>query len=350
MRFPFRLAALPLALACLAVGPAPQKPVAPADDTPQPLSLAQHLGPLHDSFQKILVRPYAEATGTALGEPAWDGSLDALHQLATDKKADLALVDGPALAAGCKAQLFDKPEWATLGRDRFLPLAANDCGAGAFISATVLAWDSQKLQSAPSWADFWDVAKHPGRRGLQKAARKNLEIALMADGVSPGDVYRTLRSAGGVDRAFRKLDQLKPYIEWWDQPGQPAQFLASGKVLLTSAPAAPWPAGGRVHVGVQWTGNLTEIVFWAILHDPAHPRAALAAITIATDAARQAMFAKASGLGPSTRAGVDLLPADIRAQSPSLAANLQSGLALDEAFWLENGEKLEARFAAWVAK
>ena len=350
MRFPFKLAVFPVALACMAVGPAPQKPATPADDAPQPLNVAQHLGPLHDNFRKILVRPYADATGTELGEPAWDGSLDALRQIATDKKADLALVDGPTLAAGCKAQIFDKPDWTALRRDRFLPQAANECGVGAFISATILAWDTQKLQSTPNWGDFWDVAKHPGRRGLQKTARKNLEIALMADGVSPGDVYRTLRGAGGVDRAFRKLDQLKPYIEWWDQPGQPAQFLASGKVLLTSAPAAPWPAGGHLRVGVQWTASLNESQFWAILHDPAHPRAALAEMDIATDAGRQALFAGATGLGPSTFAGVALLPAPLRPQSPALPANLQAGLPVDEGFWLENGEKLEARFAAWLTK
>jgi putative spermidine/putrescine transport system substrate-binding protein len=221
---------------------------------------------------------------------------------------------------------------------------------GAYVSATVLAWDSQKWQGAPNWGDFWDVAKHPGRRGLQKTARKTLEIALMADGVSAGDVYRTLRSPDGVDRAFRKLDQLKPYIEWWDQPGQPAQFLGSGKVLLTSAPAAPWPAGGKVHIGVQWAASIDEVTFWAVLHDLSHPLAAQAAIDIAVDAARAAGFARASGLAPATHGGVALVAADARAQTATIPANLQGALTLDEGFWLENGEKLEARFAAWVAK
>jgi putative spermidine/putrescine transport system substrate-binding protein len=350
MRVPLNLVLLPMALASMAVGPVPQKPAITGDDAPQPLVLAMLAGSLHDTQRKIFLRPYADATGTALGEPAWDGTLDALHTFATSKAADLALVDGQTLAAGCRAQIFEKPDWLSLGRDRFLPQAAPDCGVGAYVSATVLAWDSQKFQATPSWSDFWDVAKHPGRRGLQKVARKNLEIALMADGVSPGDVYRTLRGNGGVDRAFRKLDQLKPYIEWWDQPGQPAQFLAAGKVLLTSAPATPWPAGGKGHIGVQWSGSLTEGAYWAILHDPAHTRAAVAATFIATDAARQAEFARSTGLGPSTHAGIALLPADLRAQSPSLAANLQAGVLVDEGFWLENGDKLEARFSAWLGK
>ena len=350
MRFPLNLAVLPMVFMTMAVGPAPQKAAKPDADAPQPLNIALRPSPSREAVRKIFLRPYADATGTALGEPAWDGTLDTLRQLATGKQADLALVDGPTLDAGCQAHLFDKPDWASLGRDRFLPQAVSDCGVGAAIAATILAWDSQKLQSPPSWGDFWDVAKHPGRRGLQKTARLTLEIALMADGVSPGDVYRTLRGNGGVDRAFRKLDQLKPYIEWWDQPGQPAQFLAAGKVLLTSAPAAPWPGGGKVPIGVQWNGSLDEGLYWVILHEPAHPLAAVAAIQIAADAAREASLGKATGLGPATSAGVALLPTDIRAQIASSPANIQAGVPIDEGFWADNGGKLEERFAAWVAK
>ena len=48
-----------------------------------------------------------------------------------------------------------------------------------------------------------------------RRVRGNLEFALIADGVAPGDVYKVLATSEGVDRAFRKLDQLKPYIVWW---------------------------------------------------------------------------------------------------------------------------------------
>ena len=171
------------------------------------------------------MQPYAQATATSLGEPGWDGTPSALDALAAAHQADLVLADGPTLAALCRAQKLDRLDWAALGgRDRFVAAAASDCGQGAYIAATVLAWDAAKAANGSAtydWADFWDVARHPGRRGLRRAARGNLEAALMADGVAPGDVYRTLRSADGVDRAFRKLDQLKPYIEWWDRPEQP---------------------------------------------------------------------------------------------------------------------------------
>ena len=306
-------------------------------------------GPAKDAVRKTLLLPYAKATATELGDPPWDGSVAALGALQAGHLADLVLLDGHTLAVACRAQTVDRLDWSALGRDRFLPAAASDCGGGAYICATVLAWDTGKFPGVPGWADFWDIAKHPGRRGLRRSARGNLEIALLADGVSPGDVYRTLRSSDGVDRAFRKLDQLKPYVIWWDQAAQPAQLLASAKVLLTSAPVAALPSGSASHVGVQWSGSLSEAASWARPAGTAHPSGAMAAILVASDPARQVEFSRATGLGPAVRNALALLPRDARVQNPSLPANLQAGLDLDEAFWLD-GDKLEARFSAWLGK
>jgi putative spermidine/putrescine transport system substrate-binding protein len=345
-----KLAVLPLAGLLMAAAPAPSPPQAADPDAPQPVSVAIRPGAAREPVLKYLVKPYADATGTTLDTPAFDGSLDAAKAMASAGKLDLALVDGPTLEAGCRAQVFARLDWSALGRDRYFAPAASDCGAGATIGATVLAWDQAKLHATPSWSDFWDVAKLPGRRGLQKTARRTLEIALMADGVAPADVYRVLRSSDGVDRAFRKLDQLKPYVEWWDQPGQPAQFLASGKVLMTSAPAATLPAGARAHLGLQWGGCLDETTSWAVAQGAKHARGALAVIGLAADPARQAEFARTTGLGPATKAGFALLPEDARAQNPSLPAHLQACLPLDESFWTDADGKLEARFTAWLGK
>jgi putative spermidine/putrescine transport system substrate-binding protein len=341
---------VPLALLLMAGGTPPSARPAPADDTlPPPLSAAVS-GPARDAVLRGLLKPYAEATATTLTAPAWDGASATLTKLLGDHAVDLVLIGGAPLAELCRAGLVQKLDWGAFGRDRFLPGTTSDCGVGAYVSATVLVWDRDKLAGVPGWGDFWDVAKHPGRRGLRRAARGNLEIALLADGVALGDVYQTLRSNDGVDRAFRKLDQLKPYILWWDEPAQPGQMLAGSKVLLTSAPSNALPGGPKLKLGVQWAGGLEEITSWALPAQPPHPRAATAALVVATDPARLASFAKATGLGPPTKAAVAMLPADLRAQSPTALANQPSVLAIDEAFWAENGDRLEARFAAWIGK
>ena len=105
------------------------------------------------------------------------------------------------------------------------------------------------------------MAKYPGKRGLCKGVRGNLEFALIADGVAPADVYKTLATSEGVDRAFRKLDQLKPYIVWWDTGAQAAQILRSGDVLMTTAPAAEIVMADRQdhrNFGIQWNAGLYD--------------------------------------------------------------------------------------------
>ncbi len=340
--------AVPLLL--LAAGAPPMHP-APADDTlPQALSVAAAPGGSRDAVLKILLKPYETATGLKLGDPGWDGSPDGLRKILAAHGADLVLLDGASLFGLCKAQALARLDWAALGRERYLGGATGDCGAGAFVSATVLAWDKDKAAGVPNWADFWDVARHPGRRGLRRGARGNLEIALMADGVSPGEVYRMLRSNDGVDRAFRKLDQLKPYIVWWERPGQPLQLLAAANALMTTAPASAMRPGPKLHVGTQWAGNLWEVAGFGVPAGAAHARGAVAALLIASDPARQAEFSRATGLGPATSRGFELLPVEAGAENPSDPAHLAAGLAIDESFWAENGEKLEQRFSAWAAR
>lgn len=61
------------------------------------------------------------------------------------------------------------------------------------------------------------MKEYPGKRGLRKGAKYTLEIALLADGVKTEDVYKVLNTPEGVTRAFAKLDQIKPNIQWWRQ-------------------------------------------------------------------------------------------------------------------------------------
>ena len=99
--------------------------------------------------------------------------------------------------------------------------------------------------------------------------RGNLEIRADRRRRGAGDVYKVLGTADGVDRAFRKLDQLKPYIVWWHDRAEAAHILASGDVLMTSAPSrrrSPWPAApAHRNFGMQWTASLDEVESWAIV-------------------------------------------------------------------------------------
>ena len=103
---------------------------------------------------------------------------------------DVVEVESPELVRGCEEGLYEKLDYSKIGpKADFLPKAVSNCGIGIFVWSTAIAYNADKLKTGPtSWADFWDVKKFPGKRGLRKGAKFTLEFALLADGVAPADV------------------------------------------------------------------------------------------------------------------------------------------------------------------
>lgn len=93
--------------------------------------------------------------------------------------------------------------------------------------SSVLAYNTKTLKKVPqSWADFWNVKDFPGSRALRNDPMGTLEASLLSDGVPPDKLYPL-----DVDRAYKRLEQIKPNISvWWTSGGQSAQLLADGEV------------------------------------------------------------------------------------------------------------------------
>jgi putative spermidine/putrescine transport system substrate-binding protein len=85
---------------------------------------------------------------------------------------------------------------------------------------------------------FLEQDQFPGQRSLCNLPRPTLEIALMADGVPPDQLCPL-----DVERAFKKLERIKPHIAiWWTSGGQSAQLISDGEVGLIQP-----GAGASVH-------------------------------------------------------------------------------------------------------
>jgi putative spermidine/putrescine transport system substrate-binding protein len=102
------------------------------------------------------------------------------------------------------------------------------------IYSTVLGYRTDVFASRPrpkNWAEFWDVKAFPGPRALRNSPVDNLEFALMADGVAADKLYPL-----DIDRAFRKMEQIKPNISvWWTTGAQSAQVLIDKECVLGTA-------------------------------------------------------------------------------------------------------------------
>ncbi len=306
-------------------------------------------------WQTVFIAPFTEATGIKVTSGVWPGGTEVLAQQAKapENGWDLVMVNGEELAAGCAGGALEKLDWNQIGgREHYLPIAVSDCGVGATLSSIVLAWDRDKLAGSATWADFWDVTRFPGKRGLHRGVQGNLEIALIADGVAPGDVYKVLGTSDGVDRAFRKLDQLRPYVVWWDTPADASRILASGDVLMTSAPSPAVEEAARAghrNFAVQWTDSLMDILSWSIMKGSPQMRDAIQFLYFSGTPAIEARLSTAANEGGLAKGASDLVPPELAAMSPTSPANLQGALRLDVAFWQSNFAKLRQRFEGWLA-
>ena len=319
------------------------------------LSVVSRGGLLQQAQDAAFFKPFTAETRQVLDVRSWSGGVGTLRSRVEggSNDWDVVLVSADELLAGCDDGLFEKLNWAALGgRDRYLPQATSDCGAGTGVGSLVLAWDRDKFPATPTWSDFWDVARYPGKRGLRRGARSNLEIALMADGVAAGDVYRLLRTDEGVDRAFRKLDQIKPYLVWWTEDAPGGQVLSSGEVLLSSADSISVALANhdaQRHFGVQWSGSLYTVQSWALMKGSPNLADGTKLLLFMGTPIRQALYAANYPIGPVVKGANDLLPPDLLAASPTAPANLTGALQVDEQFWRDNGDKLGQRFDAWLA-
>src|SRR5436309_10524122 len=229
MRLSIKPILMSAALATLSVG------VAQAAE----MTLVNFGGANGNAQKAAYIEPFQKTTGTKVVVVEYNGELAKLKAMVETGKVswDVVEIESGLIGRACEEGLLEKLDYSKIGKKSdFMPEAVQECGMGAFVWSTVLAYNADKMKVAPkNWADFWNVAKFPGKRGMRKGARYSLEFALMADGVPTKEVYKVLATKAGADRAFKKLDDLKSNIQWWEAGAQPPQFLVAGDVVMSTA-------------------------------------------------------------------------------------------------------------------
>jgi putative spermidine/putrescine transport system substrate-binding protein len=313
-------------------------------------------GAYQDVQKKVYFEPF-KASGTAMNDESWDGGVGVLRAKVQGGAStwDVVQVESDELALGCDEGLFEKINYSKIGgEEAYLPATVNACGVGAIVYDFVLGYDKDKLKDAPKgWADFFDTKKYPGKRALRQGAKTTLEIALIADGVAPADVYKVLATEAGIDRAFKKLDTIKGDLVWWKAGAQPPQLLASGEVVMTSVYNGRIDAANKKekkNFGMVWNGALFTIDSWVILKGSPNVEAAHKFLNFVGKAENQAKLSEGIAYGTSNKAAPAKLPPAVLADLPTSPANLKNAAEIDVNFWLENIDRLTERFNKWAAK
>lgn len=205
-----------------------------------------------------------------------------------------------------------------------------------------------------TWADFYDVKRFPGRRSMIGEGLYAFESALIADGVPPQDVYKVLKAPGGVDRAFKKLAEIKPHVAvWWRSTGQAMQAVRDGEVDMAIF------ANGRVmalvkdgiDVAFEWNQAFIDTECLMLPKNAANPKGAFQLINLALEPKNQARFAAAIGYGPVNLKAYDtgILTPEQVAWLPTAPGNIGKQVAVDQT-WYASREAEEAyiRFSKFL--
>ena len=334
--------AVATALACLALGASAQRD----------LTIVSWGGAYQDGQKEVFFKPF-NATGTKLLDESWDGGIGVLRTKIKggNNNWDVVQVEADELEIGCDEGLYERMDLSKIGgAGRYLPGTTHPCGVGAIIYNLVLAYDGDKLKTAPAgWADFFDTRKLPGKRGIRNGAKWNLEVALIADGVPAKDVYTVLRSPDGVERAFRKLDTIKPDLVFWKSGAQPPQMLAAGDVVMSTAYNGRITAANekdKKNFKMVWKDTPWTMDSWVIMKGTPQKANAEKLVEFLGRPDNQARLPKYVRYGVTAKdAKVD---ASLMDELPTNPAIHNQAFKEDPKFWIDNGDKIAERWTRWA--
>ena len=315
-------------------------------------------------------KPFIAETGVQIISEDYNGGLAEVKAQveAGNVTWDIVDVELSDAVRGCDEGLFEPldldmlPAGAdgTPAEDDFIDGTLHECAVANIIWSTIFAYDSSVLPAGPTTLeDFFDLTAFPGKRGMRKTPKANLEMALMADGVPADEVYDVLATDEGVDRAFAKLDTIKDEIVWWEAGAQPPQLLADGEVVMTTA------YNGRIFNAIAgedqpfvivWDGQVWDLDLWAI--PKGAPNAELAKEFLVFSTMTEQLAAQASWIsyGPARKSSaplvshyVDRPDLPMGPQMPTAPENFESALQNDFEFWADRQDELNERFNAWLA-
>ncbi|WOS66051.1 ABC transporter substrate-binding protein [Sinorhizobium fredii] len=275
-------------------------------------------------------------TQTATGKPIWD------------------VVDTPTkdCIRGGEQGMIERLDFSKIPNAEKMPAEYKSPYSVAYeFYSSVLAYNKDKFGSNPpkSWADFWDVKKFPGTRALRNHPLATLEAALLADGVPTDKLYPL-----DVDRAFKKLEEIKPHITvWWTSGAQSAQLLADEEVDMEMAWNGRVSAIAKEGAPVEFTYNQGFLQFTSlcILKGAPNLDTAVKFINAALTPEIQANFPAYIDYGPANPEAYKTgkISPERAAQMPSSPENAAKQVLVSSEWWSSPaGEEAQKRWASFV--
>ena len=327
-------------------------------------------GSYERSQREAYFRPFTEKTGVPVEVVRYDGGLKALREhIATNDPThwdviDMLMADASSACNEGLLEPFDPSILApapdgTPAEQDFSDRSIRDCSVAQLVFSTVIAYDDRAFpgEKPRTIADFFNLKKFPGRRALRKAPVGLFEWALRAYGVPRRQIYNLLSTDRGFDLALRKLDRIRPRLEWWESGAEPVKMLQQGRVAMASA------YNGRVFnaqtvdnapISVIWDSQLLDYTTWAIPKGTPQKDMAEKFIRFATRTENLGAQANRISYGPTRASARKRIGRHVdtgvpmRPHMPTAPRHLEKAIRQDHQWYAQTEDLRWRRFEAWL--
>ena len=298
--------------------------------------------------------PFTQKTGIPITyqEPYSWAKVRAMHE-ANAQQIDVLSGGGAEIVLAGRQNMITPIDWSIVDRSELSERQLRRPNViGGYTLSMVVCYSKKKWPGdhhPKSWADFWDVAKFPGRRAVRRTPPVwTVDAALKADGVKDSEFYPI-----NLDRAFRSLDRIKPHVKaWWSDNAQAQQLMEQEEVDLITM------MNGRATESIN-NGAPFEIVWnegisegdsngWLAPIGCPNRLGAMKFLDFVGRPEPQAAFARLLFYAPLNPRAYDLLEPSIARQLPTYPDNERVAHVMDSEWWADNLSQVQRRFERWL--
>jgi mannopine transport system substrate-binding protein len=267
----------------------------------------------------------------------------------------IANVDIVAESEQNRAITVDMTEFCKQFKDRkdLNPKACTAAGVMTSLNGTLLVYNGDKFKGKKpeTWADFWNVNDFPGPRALPNLGDpwRVLAAALMADGV-PSDKLFPL----DLERALKKLDQIKPHVQlWWKTGDQSQQGFRNGDYVIGMIWGTRATALRKENqpVEMSWDGAFMLADMLQLLKGAPHPQETMELMKFYLDNPEvQARFTEKFSITPPSQDAIARMDEAAKKNIPTNPEIFKKLVTADAAWINANREKMLTHWNEWLQK
>ena len=313
------------------------------------LTFSSFGGVYQEAQRKAWLEPYTALTGVEFTNDEASSNATIKAQVEAGQVTWDVVDVGNDFGLDANKDLLEPLDYTLIPRDEVLEnLGAGDYRVPDITYGVVLGYNTDKTAGKvpAGWADFFDTAKIPGKRGAWDYSEGGLfEFALMADGVKPADLYPL-----DLPRATKKLDTIRNDLVFWASGAESQELIGSGEVAMTMIwNGRAWSAKNtdKKPVEIQWNQQIVTADYLVVPKGSPNKDAAMKFIAYTICAENNAKPSQYIPYGPTNKnAKPD--PAKIPDLSVS-NADENSGY-FDDKYLIDNFKDIDAAWQAWKTK